>query len=683
MNHPDFDRAFPKTPDCIHSAIEMGIRKGEKKMKMQRKIISMVSAAAGLLIVIAVAALAGGAFTPTPTPDVLAQPPANDVRLYTPIPSGAPTVWYTEKGTYYHSEEHCSDMQGADSHTLPEAQALGKQPCPVCVPDEAQATVTPLPTYTPVPGQQAAEAMVYGADGGVYYHAYSDCSGMRLSARYPLTEMWAAQKKPCPACITPIHVFSPEKASYYHSDRYCSGMQDASAMYAEEAHALGKQPCPACILQRDVFYAENGRYYHAAPECMNDSYSQSDRLLQSIAAGRMPCAECMGQDVTNEDLNAELREIPEAAGASDGQILFMASYPEYENPSATPTPLPADRINTMLYITEEGIYAHQDSACCGISGARECTYEEARALGRISCPVCGSNPRERVYATENGKYYHCTENCSGMLRALSTTPTEAQWAGKHACPVCIMPAVYDVEMKGEIPNQDWLQRFMPNTNNGIWLNDMVYTAAGENKFHRNAACPSAPEEQETLELALARNQYPCPQCIGDLRKDNNLFLTAFGPTAARLWDGWSYSHCYIQDYKNGVQDWIFTDSTGTKTTVGCTVYRDPRGTGAEEERQLDVLFISAKDSRRFLESVTVEPVSCMVPVAMEMAEEHLKETGQYTGDEDHHVSDLTLLFDENRQITSCIMYFRQPEEPFAVSLEITEAGIDAQIESID
>lgn len=509
MNHSDFDRAFPKTPDFIHSAIEMGIRKGEKKMKIQKKIISMVSAAAGLLIVIAVAALAGGALTPTPAPDILAQPLANDVRLYTPVPE----------------------------------------------------TAAPMPTPPPMLTEEAG--------------------------------YWCT-----------------EKGNYYHTVENCSGMQ--GAIYATLSYVLQqeKDPCPICI------------------------------------------------------------------GAS------CTTAPPTVAPTLTPTPLPADRGNTPLYITECGVYAHQDSACCGVSGARECTPEEARDLGRISCPVCGSNPRERVYANPKGNYYHCTEDCSGMQGALATTPIEAQWDGKQPCPACIIPAVYNLEMKGEIPDQDFLQRYMPDSNNGIWLNDMVYTAVGENKFHRQAACNAAQKEQETLELALARNQYPCPQCIGDLRKDNNLFITSFGPSAARLWEGWIYSHCYIRDYKNGVQDWIFADSNGTKTAVGCTVYRDPRGTGADEERQLDVFFISAKDSRRFLGDVTVEPLSSMYPIAMDMAEEHLKETGRYTGDEDHHVSDLTLLFDENRQMTGCIMRFRQPEKPFAVSLEVTSDGIDAQIENI-
>ena len=507
MNHFDFDRAFPDTPECIHSAIEMGIRKGEKKMKIQEKIISMVSAAAVLLLAIAVAALAGGAFNPTPAPDLLAQPRANDVRLYTPVPP----------------------------------------------------TAAPMPTPPPMLTEEAG--------------------------------YWCT-----------------EKGNYYHTDENCSGMQ--GAIYATLSYVLQqeKDPCPICI------------------------------------------------------------------GAS------CTTAPPTVAPTLTPTPLPADRGNTPLYITECGVYAHQDSACCGVSGARECTAEEARALGRISCPVCGSNPRETVYATPNGTYYHCVNNCSGMKSALSTTPTEAQWENKHACPVCLIPAVYNLEMKGEIPNQDFLQRYMPDTNNGIWLNDMVYTAVGEDKFHRQADCSAAPKEVEMLELALARNQRPCPYCISDLRKDNDLFVTAFGPSADQLWEGWRYSHCQIQDYKNGVQDWIFADNSG-KTSIACTVYRDPRGVGADAERQLDVLFISADDSRRFLGNVTVEPLSSMYPIAMDMAEEHLKETGRYTGDEDHHVSDLTLLFDENRQIISCIMYFRQPDEPIAVSLEVTPDGIEAQIET--
>ena len=39
-------------------------------------------------------------------------------------------IYYTEGGTYYHTEPYCSGMRNAEDHTLNLALASGKQPCP-------------------------------------------------------------------------------------------------------------------------------------------------------------------------------------------------------------------------------------------------------------------------------------------------------------------------------------------------------------------------------------------------------------------------------------------------------------------------------------------------------------------------------------------------------------------------
>lgn len=135
MNPLDFDRAFPSTPDCIHAAIDMGFRKGQQQMKKRNKIISMCSVAAAAMILIAVAAFAAGGIT-APQPDLLAQPAvhsteAPEIEEY--------TVYCTTYGVYYHSDEHCSGMWNAEAHSVSDAQALGKQPCPICMVEEENA----------------------------------------------------------------------------------------------------------------------------------------------------------------------------------------------------------------------------------------------------------------------------------------------------------------------------------------------------------------------------------------------------------------------------------------------------------------------------------------------------------------------------------------------------------------
>ena len=45
-------------------------------------------------------------------------------------------VYYTPKGIYFHGNDQCSGMLNAEAHSLAEAEAAGKQRCPVCQPVE-------------------------------------------------------------------------------------------------------------------------------------------------------------------------------------------------------------------------------------------------------------------------------------------------------------------------------------------------------------------------------------------------------------------------------------------------------------------------------------------------------------------------------------------------------------------
>lgn len=242
MKQLNFDNAFPPTPDCIHAAIEMGIRKGQKKVKLQNKIIAMGSIAAALAIMIAVAALAMG-IDRTPAPDVLAQPPAADIPRITE----EPMVWCTEKGNYYHSDEHCSGMEGAILGTLSYALALDKAPCPVCI---------SVDTTSPTNEESSTVYAVYGQ--ARYYHAVNVCSGQENKRKLSLSEAQMEKLDPCPNCFskaeqeiaetTPSVFYCTPNGKYYHREPDCSGMQNAEARTSEEAIIRsGKSACPVCV----------------------------------------------------------------------------------------------------------------------------------------------------------------------------------------------------------------------------------------------------------------------------------------------------------------------------------------------------------------------------------------------------------------------------------------------------
>ena len=243
------DRAFTNAPPEIHDAIEIAFMRGERAMKRRHKYTLALAAAASFAAMIAVGLAVGNA---KPAPDAVAAPGVA-------AGAGEAAVYFTEGGNYYHAASDCSGMVGARAGSEREAWEMGKRPCPVClsagnaesaVPDEtsepeisaaesgeAEATLTPMPTYTPVPGEQPggtgndqAALPVYYTKNGTYYHGAEHCSGMRNAERHPLTEAEAAGKRRCPEC-RPGGV--PERYELFLS----AFGQDLSALYPGYVYA--------------------------------------------------------------------------------------------------------------------------------------------------------------------------------------------------------------------------------------------------------------------------------------------------------------------------------------------------------------------------------------------------------------------------------------------------------------
>lgn len=338
MKQLDFDRAFPQTPDCIHAAIEMGFRKGQKQMKMKNKIITLSSIAAALMIMFAVT-LATGGLSIAPKPDVLAQPEVTDM----PKTTEEPMVWCTEKGNYYHSEEHCSGMEGAIYGTLSYALALDKGPCPVCIAvgeEPLLPTVVPAPEeYTPLDTKEENSEPTrttvyteYGKSQG-YYHRLKNCGGKDY--RREITEDQAIHEnlQACLGCSFRF-VYYTEKGKFYHSDAECSGMMNASAHPREDARRDGKLPCPTCLM---VYANEDGLYFHLLSGCMGQD-DEFHTLEEAYTMGNRRCPLCLS---------------------------------------------PA-----TVYATKLGYYFHAVQDCSGMKGASATTPEAEWNNGKLPCPVC-------------------------------------------------------------------------------------------------------------------------------------------------------------------------------------------------------------------------------------------------------------------------------------------------------
>ena len=377
------DKAFGNTPPEVHYAIESAFARGEAEMKKRHKFTLAAGMAAGMAAMVAVALAVGG--TLQPQPDTLAAPAgkaleAGDAIVYfteqgkyyhdvadcsgmagaregtereawsldkrpCPVCLGGETVgslmteapefaltaeaiYYNENGIYYHHDEHCSGMRNAALHTLAEAEADGKRPCPVCVGGEAASV---LPTEAPE-FDLAAEAIYYNVNG-----------------------------------------------VYYHYDEHCSGMQNAALHTLAEAEADGKRPCPVCV------GGEGNLEYGEFSATWDDDASMETASAEEDETATMELASAEGDETaTVELINAEESE----AFALEHMTPDPTLTPE-PTPQPTPEPMDAPEEDALpVYYTGGGVYYHGIEDCMWMLGASAHTLSEAEAAGKKRCPVC-------------------------------------------------------------------------------------------------------------------------------------------------------------------------------------------------------------------------------------------------------------------------------------------------------
>lgn len=234
--------------------------------------------------------------TPEPTPKVI---------------SGGDVVWSTERGRFYHCDEHCSGMEGAQQMTFAEVINAGKSPCPVCF-GLNTAEVTPEPT--PMPTAEVEARLVWATEKGTYYHLEEHCCGMQGAQRRSLEEVMAMGKGECPVCFgtyTPVpadvqtdivDVWATKEGKYYHTDRTCSGMQGADKWTLELAQEY-MLPCPVCCavdanVQEEamtVWTVPEGTYYHRDQFCSGMQNAVECSYDDAVNAGKNACQVCFAE----------------------------------------------------------------------------------------------------------------------------------------------------------------------------------------------------------------------------------------------------------------------------------------------------------------------------------------------------------------------------------------------------
>jgi len=712
----DLDRAFPPTPDCIHSAIELGFRKGQKHMKTRNRIIAMSSIAAVLAIMLAAAALTMG-IDRSPRPDVLAQPPVTDV----PKVKEEPMVWYTEKGNDYHFDEHCSGMEGAKHRPLSEAQEMGKNACPVCGPSEyngqtgretieyiyyseegqyfhksqtcagetyplktealnsffavADASVNkaPCPVCLPygitmigngayvnlhkAPGETnpapeadsellSGDSMVYAATSGKYYHIDQHCSGMEDALYLPMTEALEQGKGACPVCIpetsplrdfsrNPLFVGEPEsnaedtlfwcteKGNYYHTDQHCCGMEGAICATLSYALALDKTPCPVCITgsedaparnaENTSVYATYGKplYYHKAAICNGQQNKRALTIADAEKEQLRPCPDCYAVNIAAE--NTETAE-------------------------------------PVFYCTPNGKYYHYEPDCSGMAGAKAHTAEQAIInSGKNACPVCFNTeerkalymlpaPRhdtDEVYCSAENSYYHIDPNCFSVTNVSIMDLLSARDSAKTACPVCLKEQA------------------------DISALETCWSTKHGRYFHSDEHCSGMQNAVSGLvEEARSAGKMRCPVCMKTTPENYDLFTAAFGQEIENFYSGYIYDHSI--ETGSFLSEWYI--SNGKETIKLCEIRPEGSAFFGEElpglpELCLTGLAADPKQAHEFMKAAPTSIGSMYAAASAELEKQTTAAGGSVTAEEVQQLQEVVVYFDANRRVRACEMQF--------------------------
>ena len=397
-------------------------------------------------------------------------------------------VYYTTKGTWFHTDSKCTGMKNATQGTISSAVKLGKTACPTCV--------VPSKLY------------VFATSGGKNYHTKADCTGMKNAQYVTAAKAMQYNKTACPTCATMLTsssssssasaapagsttmVYARTDGTYYHTDSKCSGMKNAVHVSYATAVAAGKKRCPTCVTPTSitVYARTDGKYYHTDASCSGMKNAVAVTAKKAIAYGKTACPTCAA------DLSTSSSSSSTANNGGNGAVL-----------------------STMVYATKNGTYYHTKADCTGMKDPSRVSYAVAVAAGKKRCPTCVTTSTLTVFATANGDYYHTVSDCTGMKNAVSGTAKQAIAMGKTACPTCaagLMTSSSGGTTGGNTGNTG-------NTgNNGgaASATSIVYISTGANAssyYHKTAKCSAqkfSNGTNVTLEYAINHGYSACPSC---------------------------------------------------------------------------------------------------------------------------------------------------------------------------
>ncbi len=460
MKHPDYDRAFHETPDYIRSAIELGMKKGEKKMRSRQKFMRTLAVAATFAVILGAAAF-GASRLAAPRPDNRAPsrplsapiaagmnrqgagtesdpflaPTGILIATIAPVPTSEPAfpeiVYYTEGGLYFHSERDCSGLENGIEGSVQDAYHAGKEPCPICLAGwsfEVNAVPEATPAPTALVSAEPTSAPTVGAE--VEYISESVASGETEWAEAPGVE---AEEAAFPYAYLGL---SPEDAAYcapgdarFHFNATCPLLEGQVTVVTSLGAAMEDHvACEKCKLMNSsivlslsdgtlasaatgetlVYYTPNGKYFHVRYDCSGMTGAELHTAHEAACSNKHHCPVCIGKDAKKYWL-----PLP----AEDGDEVLISPYSGYYHRSGECFNLPSKSVTTYGAVQSEGQLA-------------PCPYCLPELAGEFNSPRC--------CVADGDQFYHSYSKCPNLSGGTLTETSElaAQAEGRIRCQVC-------------------------------------------------------------------------------------------------------------------------------------------------------------------------------------------------------------------------------------------------------
>ena len=583
-------------------------------------------------------------------------------------PNEGNTTVYAPYGLarYYHKTDVCNGQQNKRELTLADANMENLDPCPDC-----------YGTAISEENAEVTDVVFYRTPNGKYYHLEPDCSGMmNAEACTPEKAIVNTGKHACPVCFNteekkalymlPVpwgdadEVYVSADNDYYHIDPDCFNMIMVSKMDLKSAKGFEKTVCPVCMKEYSDFTSgeqeicwatRNGKYYHSDQYCSGMEHAVSGPVVEAQAMGKLRCPVCIELDLEDYDLftTAFGQDISDlyygynydhSVGRewiiSNGTESFRLCevYPEGTAFFGEELPgIPELHLNGLSADPEQ-VHVFMKNAPAPIGSMYTAAPAEVEKLA-----YKGNLTTEEVQLQEVKVYFDANRQVSSC---------EMQFGFyDHVKLAWKVGADGQIEMtQRELVRPEWDESSKKTTEE--MPDEVIVSGTPSPVEFKTLSSPTLPDT--LYQSAFGNLEDALDLGYGFFSKDSSHLDFSFVPKEENRYVLFGGGQIVL------TLDWQENSNTSAFKYI--------------MNVQLDG---TREGSKRFMETVTAQPLASLYPQAVRLAKEHLASTYKKSADNfDPYVDLLMMGFDETKQLCSLQIDFRNDENSFGI--EYTPTG---------